>query len=140
MLKDRHEIEEASLERQVIDEEIERGGYIPSESETKPLKSDIPTSSRRLLSKETQFVSSVREAPTFNHERSEICPTLEQAAGAVSYRPNVPVYVDPTFPKIELERFNGNPMHYIRFVKTFEANVESRVSDPDKRLLLLVQH
>ena len=140
LLKARHEIEEASLERQVIEEEIERGGYIPSESETKPLKPDIPTSSRRLLAKETQFVSSLREAPTFNHERSEIHPTLEQAAGKVSYRPNVPVYVDPTFPKIELGKFNGNPMHYIRFIKTFEANVEARVTDPNKRLLLLIQH
>ena len=102
LLKARHEIEEASLERQVIEEKIERGGYIPSESETKPLKSDIPKSSRRFLAKETQFVSRVREAPTFNHERSATHPTLEQAAGKVSYRPNVPVYVDPTFPKIEL--------------------------------------
>ena len=31
-------------------------------------------------------------------------------------------------------------MHYIRFVKTFEANVESRITDWNKRLLLLVQH
>ena len=62
-LKARHEIE-ASLERQVIEEKIERGGYIPSESENMPLRSDIPTSSRFLSAKETQFVSSVREAPT----------------------------------------------------------------------------
>ena len=67
LLKARHEIVKASLERQVIEEEIERGGYIPSESETKPLKSDIPTSSRLLSAKESQFVSSVREAPTLNH-------------------------------------------------------------------------
>ena len=87
--------------RQVIEKEIERGGYIPSESETKPLKSDIPTSSQCLLAKETQLVFSVQEAPTFNHEHSEIRPTLEQAAGKVSYRPNVPMYVDPTFLKIE---------------------------------------
>ena len=59
LLKARHEIEEAFLERQVIEEEIERGGYIPSESETKPLKSDIPTSSRLLSAKKTRFVSSV---------------------------------------------------------------------------------
>ena len=62
-LKARHEIE-ASLERQVIEEKIERGGYIPSESENMPLRSDIPTSSRFLSAKETQFLSSVREAPT----------------------------------------------------------------------------
>ena len=51
LLKARHKTEEASLERQVIEEEIERGGYIPSESENKPLKSDIPTSSRVLSAK-----------------------------------------------------------------------------------------
>ena len=116
LLKARHEIEEAPLERQIIEEEIERGGYIPSESEIKPLKSDISTSSRLLSAKETQFVSSVREAPMFNHERSKFCPTLEQAVGKVSYRPIVPVYVDPTFPKIELGKFNGNPMHHCIFV------------------------
>ena len=139
MLKARHEIEEVSLERQVIEKEIERVGYIPSESKNKPVKSDIPTSSRLLSAKETQFVSSVREASTFNHERSEFRPTLEQAAGKVSYRPNVPVYADPTFPNIELGKFNGNPMHYICFMKTFKANVKSRITDPNKRLLLLVQ-
>ena len=80
LLKARHEIEEASLELQVIKEEIERGGYLPSESETKPLRPDIPTSSQLLPAKETQFVSSVLEAPTFNHE-PEFRPTLEQAAG-----------------------------------------------------------
>ena len=67
-------------------------------------------SSQLLLAKETQFVS------------------------------NVPMYVDPTFPKIELGKFNGNLMHYVHFVKTFEANVESRITDPNKQLLLLVQH
>ena len=92
------------------------------------------------MAKETQFVSSVREAPTFNHEHSEFRPTLEQAAGKVLYGPNVPVYVDPTFPKIELGKFNGNPMHYICFIKTFKANVESRITDLNKWLLLLVQH
>ena len=75
-----------------------------------------------------------------DHEHSKFRPTLEQAAGKVSYRPNIPVYVDPTFPKIELGKFNGNPMHYICFVKTFEANVEPSITDPNKRLLLLVQH
>ena len=97
-------------------------------------------SSQVLSAKKTQFVSRVREAPTLNHEHSEFRPTLEEAAGKVSYRPNVPVYVDPTFLKIELGKFNSNLMHYIRFMKKFKANVESRITDPNKQLLLLVQH
>ena len=42
--------------------------------------------------------------------------------------------------KTELFKFKGEPMQYIRFLKTVEANVESSLLDPYKRLLLLIQH
>ena len=167
LLKARHEVEEASLERQVVEEETERGGYIPFESEskpflnpeiptsrivpsketnlvsklqfqTKPLETDLPTSSRLVSEKETKFVTSEQDTPRPRYPCTDFHQKGQQAPGKFSY--NIPVHTDFSVPKIELAKFNGNPMNYIRFARTFEANVESVVSDPGRRLLLLIQH
>ena len=42
--------------------------------------------------------------------------------------------------KIEFSKFQVEPMQYTRCIKAFEANVESSLLDPYKRLLLLIQH
>ena len=43
-------------------------------------------------------------------------------------------------PKIEILKFTGDPTNYIRFIKTFEANVEIVIEDSNRRLLFLIQH
>ena len=43
-------------------------------------------------------------------------------------------------PKIELSKFRREPMQYTRFIKTFEADVESSWLDLNNRLLLLIQN
>ena len=43
-------------------------------------------------------------------------------------------------PKIEILKFTEDPANYIRFIKAFEANVESVNKDSNRRLLLLIQH
>ena len=43
-------------------------------------------------------------------------------------------------PKIKILKFTGDPTNYIRFIKTFKANVESVIDDSNRHLLLLIQH
>ena len=43
-------------------------------------------------------------------------------------------------PKIEILKFTGDQTNYIRFIKTFEANVESVIKDSNRHLLLSIQH
>jgi hypothetical protein len=43
-------------------------------------------------------------------------------------------------PKPELLTFDGKPINYCKFIKNFETNVESRVSDDQVRLGYLIQY
>ncbi|VDL86951.1 unnamed protein product, partial [Schistocephalus solidus] len=47
-----------------------------------------------------------------------------------------PVVASLEQPKVELCYFAGNPAHYWKFVRQFEAYVESKVEDPGKDLYL----
>jgi len=42
-------------------------------------------------------------------------------------------------PKRELLTFDGNPVDYWTFIKNFESNIESKLSDPDGKLTYLIQ-
>ena len=44
------------------------------------------------------------------------------------------------FPKIEILKFSGNPLDFVRFMKTSELNVENLIQDSSRCLLLLIQH
>ena len=43
-------------------------------------------------------------------------------------------------PKPELLTFSGNPIDYCKFIKNFETNVESKVSDDQMKLSYLIQY
>ena len=43
-------------------------------------------------------------------------------------------------PKIEILKFTGDPTNYNRFIRIFEANVDSVTKDSNRGLLLLIQH
>ena len=43
-------------------------------------------------------------------------------------------------PKPELLTFSGNPIDYCKFIKNFETNVESKVSDNQMKLSYLIQY
>ena len=43
-------------------------------------------------------------------------------------------------PKVELKVFDGNPLHYHAFIKSFDANVDKVCSDPDLKLTRLLQY
>ena len=43
-------------------------------------------------------------------------------------------------PKVELQKFSGDPLKYHGFIKSFEINVVKYCSDPDQKLALLLQY
>ncbi|KAJ8034436.1 hypothetical protein HOLleu_21277 [Holothuria leucospilota] len=43
-------------------------------------------------------------------------------------------------PKVELEVFHGNPLHFHQFIKAFEANVDKVCDDDDFKLSRLMQY
>ncbi|KAJ8043465.1 hypothetical protein HOLleu_10558 [Holothuria leucospilota] len=43
-------------------------------------------------------------------------------------------------PKVELEVFHGNPLHFHQFIKAFEANVDKVCDDDDLKLSRLMQY
>ena len=45
-----------------------------------------------------------------------------------------------TIPKIEISKFDGNPLRYWPFIKSFENVIENKIKDNSIRLDILVQH
>ncbi len=43
-------------------------------------------------------------------------------------------------PKLDIPTFNGDPLKYYMFIRAFDANVQSKVSDSGARLTQLIQH
>ena len=42
-------------------------------------------------------------------------------------------------PRAEMQKFDGNPLHYMKFVRLFEDSVEKALPDPTARLVRLTQ-
>ena len=44
----------------------------------------------------------------------------------------------PSFPKVELMKFSGDPLEYVELVTNFRDNIENQVSDESQRLTRLL--
>ena len=162
MLKAKQELELATVERQVYEEEFERGGYIPPGKITveQPCSSQqrftIPSSkyvdnkpSRRVDDatvqvrdnfehvrtfggREPSILGPQRRLPAFGDE--ETAP--KQFAGIDnSLQTNyLPRHGASPLPTPDLVKFDGNPVHYPVFVSNFEAHVGNKLQDPASRL------
>ena len=71
---------------------------------------------------------------SFTH--NTVSGSMNQCAMSTKWTP-MPIM---DFPKIEILKFSGNPLDFVRFMKTFELNVESLIQDSSRCLLLLIQH
>ena len=133
MLKARQELEQASLERQVVEEELDRGGYLaPDRAILEPSRvvagrNSVKFNDHLINNDEINWPWELA-GPSPRHYRDGIDKTTALLRESLDV------------PKIELSKFRGEPMQYTRFIKTFEANIESSLLDPNKRLLLLIQH
>ena len=134
------ELKEASLERQVLEEELDRGGCIPSPSD---LFLELPKAEQQAfqpkfnkdIPKECSQANARQESLTLPHLRTERRLQEEQLHSMASAIKN-----ELELPKIEFLKFKGDPMQYTQFMKVLELNVERAVCDPSRKLLLLIQH
>ena len=71
-------------------------------------------------------------------KRNTVSGSMNQCAMPTKWTP-MPI-ID--FPKIEILKFSGNPLDFVRFMKTFELNVESLIQEQDSSRcwLLFIQH
>ena len=60
-------------------------------------------------------------------QRSQAWTTIAQA-----------IKQGPSLPKVELMKFNGDPLEYAEFVTNFRDNIESQVADESQRLTRLL--
>ena len=159
-LKALHFLQEAEIERQVFEEELERGGYIPPEDlppETskaaaqvtfndKPLDRNVnsrPSTSRCLTHVNSVGRSTIE--PLVDVEQTKPKPLFQdstaQPRALTSKATNM--WAEPSLspkPILELFKFDGNPTPYLRFMSVFESTIETVESDDKVKLLYLIQH
>ena len=111
-LKEEHAREVAALEEALDRSRLERGGgCVPSVRGID----------------ERQSVGDKANAVSVNTEVGAI-PQPLRVVGSIE------------LPKVELFRFDGNPIHYWKFIRQFEYYVEARVNDDSQRMLYLLHY
>ena len=167
LLEATQELREASLENEVIEEELHRGGFISGEGDRDVKKEDVSMSGEKVLPQTAGITSSPNSfsKPLFPEPKS--CSTANrdhEATPPFKYRPcnevrfpndvlqdagksnhDVLNTLVSAFrssldsPKLELLKFKGDPTKYHRFMTTFATTIENTVS-ADRRLLYLLQY
>jgi len=158
LLKVTQEFQQANLENQMWEEELERGGYIPmDDTEVRALvRTSVPTISRQqyqqaVATRGPSYMSmsnNVDQSVPLERSRSLQPNPLERSRCPVASYPGVqgaPVsfrVVKPDLPKPELLKFDGNPMRYPLFISNFEAHVASKLvaRANASQLQYLIQH
>ena len=159
LLKVTQELQQANLENQVWEVELERGGYIPmNDTEVRALvPTSVPTIPRQHESQQAVATPGPSYMLTFRNvdqsvpvERSRsLQPNpLERSLFPVASNPGVqgePVsfrVFKSDLPKPELLKFGGNPMRYSLFISNFEAHIASKLvaQDNASKLQYLIQH
>ena len=155
-----------------MEEELDRGGYIPAEESSEQLALPSTSKPERVVSEPLVIGPAISNA----HANVSLCEQnraskfVSPASAALT---NIPLAVDdPQLsndrfpydcfgtlnsisnlgavaqmmhdaarkPNLEMTKFNGNPMMYSRFIRTFEATIEAIEHDVKRRLLYLIQH
>ena len=149
LLQARQGLEEVSLERQVIEEEMERGGYLPPEEKNAQfqepqVKWDLDNSNFPTFENQARLGrpdhNTVPKYMLSTSNQPEASANLAQPASTVIPLCTKVCSSEIDLPKIKILKFTGDPTNYIRFIKTSEANVERVIKDFNRRLLLLIQH
>ena len=160
-LKALHVLQEAEIERQVFEEELERGGYIPPEDllppETfktaaqvtfndKPLDRNVnsrPSTSRCLTRVNSVGRSTIEPLVDVEQTKPKLLfqDSTAQPRALTSKATNMwaETSLSPK-PILELFKFDGNPTTYLQFVSVFESTIETVESDDQVKLLYLIQH
>ena len=117
LMKASQELQEASLERQVLDEEFGRGGYISMQIE--PDQKSLP---KPALNKHVAYDPTTAKPsyPLFSSPEEKVnLPIATYLPGSV----DAILKSELRVPKFQIPNFKGDPMQYVQFICTFKSNI-----------------
>ena len=98
-----------------------KGGPHPSISATKPHE-DVPSHDEKVQ----ELLQRQQRTIQFQQQTFQLmAPTIRQGFA---------------LPKHELSKFDGNPLEFWNFIRTFESNIERNASDESEKLSFLLQY
>ena len=125
------EIEQADLEAKVYEDDIspeERIGY----EDRKPLRLN-PDAPSWPSPRQTESAQIRRDNP---NPRGDHAPHTQQALETLAQT----IRQGFALPKPELSKFDGSPLEYWSFIRSFDNNIERNASDESEKLTFLMQY
>ena len=149
VLKASHQLQKAAVERQVFEEELERGGYIPFDDQKPTTSADVTVVTSQTEQVHLPFTGVDSAAQTValpDHSLPlETKPkvtfqgsTQLDSSRREDMKPRVKSRLRK--PALELLKFDGNPLTYLKFISAFESTIEAVEHDDKVKLLYLIQY
>ena len=101
---------------------------------------DIDESDAYFYKQQQNYISVLQEVKGVTkdvHFKSELDSTHLDTSGNNSHEELLKLL---NLPKVELQVFSGNPLHFHQFMKAFEVNVDKVCEDSDLKLSRLMQY
>ena len=149
ILKASHQLQKAAIERQVFKEELEHGGYIPPDDQKPTTGADITvvtlqTNQVHLPCTGVDFAAKTVTLPVYSLPLETKPKVTFQGSTQLdlSKREEIKPQVELHLRKaaLELLKFDGNLLMYLKFIFTFESTIEVVKHDDKVKLLYLIQH
>ena len=145
VLKASHQLQKAAVERQVFKEELERGGYIPFDDQKPTTSADVTVVTSQTEQVHLPFTGVDYAAQTValpDHSLPlETKPKVTFQGSTQldsSRRKDMKPQVESRLrkPALELLKFDGNPLTYLKFISAFESTIEAVEHDDKVKLLV----
>ena len=149
VLKASHQLQKAAVERQVFEEELERGGYILFDDQKPTTGADVTVVTSQTEQVHLTFTgvdSAVQTVTLPDHSLPlETKPKITFQGSTQldsSTREEMKPQVESRLRKsaLELLKFDGNPLTYLKFISAFESTIEAVEHDDKVKLLYLIQY
>ena len=134
-LKASRQLQKAAVEREVFEEELERGGYIPFDDQKPTTSADVTVVTLQAEQVQLPFTgvdSAAQTVPKVTFQGSTQLRLVEAGRNETSGR--------IVFTKTSLGtlKFDGNPLTYLKFIFAFESTFEAVEHDDKVKLLYLI--
>ena len=142
-------MQKAAVERQVFEEELERGGYIPFDDQKPTNSADVTVVTSQTEQVHLPFTGVDSAAQTValpDHSLPlETKPKVTFQGSTQldsSRREDMKPQAESRLrkPALELLKFDGNPLTYLKFISAFESTIEAVEHDDKVKLLYLIQY
>ena len=147
ILKASHQLQKAAVERQVFEEELERGGFFPFDDQKPLTNADVTVVTSQTEQVHLPFTGVDSAAQTValpDHNLSlETKPKVTFQGSTQldsSRREDMKPQVESRLRKPALELKFGNPLTYMKFISAFESTIEAVEHDDKVKLLYLIQY